>query len=72
LSHICNIQSFAQTGDERTAPTAKARTVLRILPLLLIPTAAAALVYWLTGNRAASVATGVVVLGAMLYIGITS
>jgi len=39
---------------------------------LLIPTAAAALVYWLTRSRAASVATGVVVLGAMLYIGITS
>jgi hypothetical protein len=56
----------------RTEPTAKARFVLRILPLVLVPALAAAIAYWLTGNRTAALATGAVVLGAMLYIGITS
>jgi hypothetical protein len=46
--------------------------VLRILPLLLIPAVAAALVYWLTGSRAAAAVTGAVVFGGMLYVGVTS
>jgi hypothetical protein len=56
----------------RTALTAKARIVLKILPLLLVPVFAAAVAYWLTRSRAAAVTTGAVVLGAMLFIGITS
>jgi hypothetical protein len=52
--------------------TAKAEIVLRILPLLLVPAFAAAVVYWLTHSRMAAVATGAVVFGAMLFIGITS
>lgn len=50
----------------------KAGIVLRILPLLLIPAAAAALVYWITGSRAAAAVTGAVVFGGMLYVGVTS
>ncbi len=56
----------------RTALTAKATLVLKILPFLLIPAFAAAVAYWLTRSQAAAVATGIVVLGAMLFIGITS
>jgi hypothetical protein len=52
--------------------TAKVRTVLKILPLLFVPAIAAAVVYWLTRNRLVAMATGVFVLGAMLFIGITS
>jgi hypothetical protein len=51
---------------------AKERTVLRILPLLLVPAFAAAVVYWLTGKRVAAVAAGAVVFAAMLFIGVTS
>jgi hypothetical protein len=39
---------------------------------LLIPGIAAAIVYWLTRSRSAAVATAAVVLGAMLFIAITS
>jgi hypothetical protein len=46
--------------------------VLRLLPLVLIPGLAAAVAYWLTRSRTAAWATGAVVLGAMLFIGITS
>mgnify|MGYP000476815547 CR=1 FL=1 len=56
----------------RTALTAKARILLRLLPFLLVPAFAAAVAYWLTRSRTAAVATGAVVLGAMLFIGITS
>ena len=52
--------------------TAEARIVLRILPFFLIPAFAAVVAYWLTRSRAAAVATGAIVLGAMLFIGITS
>jgi hypothetical protein len=45
--------------------------MLRLLPLILIPGLAGAIVYWLTGRRAVAVLTGGVVLGAMLFIGIT-
>jgi hypothetical protein len=45
---------------------------MRILPLLLVPAFAAAVAYWLTRSRTAALATGVVVLGAMLFIGITT
>jgi hypothetical protein len=50
----------------------KARIVMRILPLLLVAAFAAAVVYWLTRSRTAALAIGVVVLGAMLFIGITT
>jgi hypothetical protein len=53
-------------------PGAKEKTVLRILPLLLAPAFAAAVAYWLTGNRIAAVTAGAVVFGAMLFIGVTS
>ncbi|WP_170936958.1 MULTISPECIES: hypothetical protein [Rhodomicrobium] len=43
-----------------------------ILPLILVPALAAAIAYGLTRSRAAAVAAGVVVLGGMLFIGITS
>jgi hypothetical protein len=46
--------------------------LLRLLPFLLIPGLAAAVVYWLTHSRSAAVAAAAVVLGAMLFIGITS
>jgi hypothetical protein len=46
--------------------------LLRLLPFLLAPAFAGAVVYWLTRSRAAAVAAGAVVLGAMLFIGITS
>lgn len=50
----------------------KARTaVLKILPLLLVPAAAGAVVYWLTRRRAVALAAGAAVLGAMLFIGVT-
>jgi hypothetical protein len=45
--------------------------VLSILPLLIVPALAAAVVYGLTRSRPAAVTAGAVVLGAMLYIGIT-
>lgn len=45
--------------------------MLKILPLLLVPAAAGALVYWLTRRRAVAVAAGAAVLGAMLFIGVT-
>jgi hypothetical protein len=53
-------------------PPEKAETVLRILPLLLVPALAAAVVYWLTRSRVAAVAASVVVLAGMLFIGVTS
>jgi hypothetical protein len=46
--------------------------VLRILPLILVPTIAAALAYWLTRSRGVAVVAGGIVLGVMLFIGITS
>jgi hypothetical protein len=45
--------------------------MLRLLPFVLIPAVAGALVYWLTRSRVAAVLTGAAVLGAMLFIGIT-
>jgi hypothetical protein len=72
LRLICDIQSRRTSQTTRTALTAKARIVLKILPLLLVPVFAAAVAYWLTRSRAAAVTTGAVVLGAMLFIGITS
>lgn len=45
--------------------------MLRLLPFLLIPALAAVLAYWLTRSKVAAASTAAVVLGGMLYIGIT-
>jgi hypothetical protein len=66
----------ASAGQVATARinglTAKAKIVVRILPLLLVPAFAAAVVYWLTHSRIAAVTAGAVAFGAMLFIGVTS
>jgi hypothetical protein len=46
--------------------------VLKILPLLLFPAFVGVFVYWLTGRRAVAVISAGIVLGAMLFIGVTS
>jgi hypothetical protein len=46
--------------------------VLRILPLVLIPALAGAIVYWLTRSKISAVITAAAVLVGMLYVGVTS
>lgn len=46
--------------------------MLKILPLLLFPAFIGAIVYWLTGRQAIAIISAGIVLGAMLFIGVTS
>lgn len=46
--------------------------MLRILPLVLVPALAGAVVYWLMRSRIAALITAAAVLAGMLYIGLTS
>jgi hypothetical protein len=50
----------------------KDRTVLRILPLVLIPVLTGAVIYWLTRSWTSAVITAAAVLAGMLYIGVTN
>jgi hypothetical protein len=60
------------TRETSDGANRKDRTVLRILPLVLIPALAGAVVYWLTRSKIAAVITAATVLVGMLYIGVTS
>lgn len=58
--------------EMRIARVWRAKAVLKILPLLLVPAFVGGVVYWLTRRPGVSVAAGAVILGAMLFIGVTS
>jgi hypothetical protein len=63
---LARVDETAQTTNR------KDRTVLRILPLVLIPALTGAVVYWLTRSWISAVITAAAVLAGMLYIGVTS
>lgn len=72
LTLMSCIQAVIIVRSHANSAEVKGRNVMRILPLLLVPALAAGVAYWLTRSRTAALATGAVVLGAMLFIGITS
>lgn len=72
MPHMRHTPQVYSLKNMRTGLTGEARIVLKLLPLILIPALAAAVAYWLTRSRGVAAVAGGVVLGAMLFIGITS